>query len=149
MEFKIPKSLQLEHQELHRELAKATREPGRLGEAAKNVAAILDPHFRKEEEYALPPLGLLPLLAGGKIRPEMKEVLLMTDRLKADLPHMLEEHKAIVAALKYLIEEARKARMPEQIHFAEKLTLHAKNEEEILYPAALLVGEYIKLKLTK
>ena len=34
----------------------------------------------------------------------------MTDRLKVDLPHMLEEHKAIVAALHDLIEEARKAR---------------------------------------
>ena len=100
MEFKIPTSLQLEHEELHAELAKATQVTGRLGEAAKNVATILDPHFRKEEEYALPPLGLLSLLAGGKIRPDMKEVLPMTDRLKADLPHMLEEHKAIVAALK-------------------------------------------------
>jgi len=146
MEFKIPTSLQLEHEELHAELAKATQKPGGLGEAAKNVAAILGPHFRKEEEYALPPLGLLPLLAGDKIRPEMREVLPMTDRLKADLPHMLEEHKAIVAALKYLIEEAMKARMPEYERFAEKLTLHARNEEEVLYPAALLVGEYIRLR---
>jgi len=149
MEFKIPTSLQLEHEELHAELAKAMAVPGKLGEAAQNVARVLGPHFNKEEEYALPPLGLLPLLAGDKIRPEMREVLPMTDRLKADLHHMLEEHKAIVAALKLLIEEARKARMPEYTHFAEKLTLHAQNEEEVLYPAALLVGEYIKLKLTK
>ena len=146
MEFKIPTSLQLEHEELHAELAKAMAVPGKLGEAAQNVAAILGPHFRKEEEYALPPLGLLPLLAAGKIRPDMKEVLPMTDRLKADLPHMLEEHKAIVAALKYLIEEAIKAGMPEYERFAEKLTLHARNEEEVLYPAALLVGEYIRLR---
>jgi hypothetical protein len=149
MEFNIPASLHLEHEELHAELAKASQVPGGLGEAAKNVAAILGPHFRKEEEYALPPLGLLSLLAGGKIRPDMKEVLPMTDRLKADLPHMLEEHKAIVAALRYLIEEAGKAKMPEYTHFAEKLTLHAQNEEEVLYPAAVLVGEYIKLKFTK
>jgi len=27
------------------------------------------------------------------------------------------------------------------------LTLHAKTEEEVLYPASILVGEYIKLKL--
>jgi hypothetical protein len=138
----------LEHEELHEELAQATQVTGKLGEAAKNVAAILGPHFRKEEEYALPPLGLLSLLAGGEIRPDMKEALPMTDRLKVDLPHMLEEHKAIVAALKHLIEEARKVRMPEYAHFAEKLTLHASNEEEVLYPAALLVGEYIKLKNT-
>ena len=62
---------------------------------------------------------------------------------------MLEEHKAIVAELTNLIGEAKKASKPEYITFAEKLTLHAKNEEEVLYPAALLVGEYIKLKLSK
>lgn len=70
MKFKIPTSLQLEHEELHAELAKATQVTGRLGDAAKNAATILDPHFRKEEEYALPPLGLLSLLAGGKVTGE-------------------------------------------------------------------------------
>jgi hypothetical protein len=33
--------------------------------------------------------------------------------------------------------------------FAEKLTLHAQTEEEVLYPAALLVGRYVKLSLRK
>ncbi|MDD4985875.1 MAG: hemerythrin domain-containing protein [Dehalococcoidales bacterium] len=145
MEFNIPTSLQLEHKELHAELAKAIAVPGKLGKAAQNVATVLEPHFKKEEEYALPPLGLLPILAGGKIRPEMRAVLLMTDRLKADLPHMLEEHKTIVTALHDLIQEARKARLSEHERFAEELILHAKNEEEVLYPAALLVGQYIKL----
>jgi hypothetical protein len=145
MEFNIPISLKLEHEELHAELAKAILVPGKLGETAQNVARVLDPHFRKEEEYALPPLGLLPMLIGGKIRSEMRNVLTMTDRLKADLPHMLEEHKMIVAALHDLIEEAREARLSEHEYFAEKLTLHAQNEEEVLYPAALLIGEYIKL----
>jgi NAD(P)H-dependent flavin oxidoreductase YrpB (nitropropane dioxygenase family) len=149
MEFKIPTSLQLEHEELHAELAKATKITGKLGDAAKNVANILDPHFRKEEEFALPPLGLLVPWAEGQTWSKMSEVLLMTARLKTDLPQMLEEHKAIVEALKDLIKEAKKASKPEYISFAEKLTLHAKNEEEVLYPAALLVGEYIELKLSK
>jgi hypothetical protein len=128
MKFKIPASLQLENEELHAELSNATAVDGRLGETAKNVASVLDPHFKKEEEYDLTPLGLLSLLAGGKIKPDMKEVLPMTDRLKADLPHILEEHKAIMAALHDLIEEARKAKTPEHEHFAEKLTLLAQNE---------------------
>ena len=149
MKFSIPISIQLEHKELHGELAKATREPGRLGDLAKNVAKILDPHFNKEEEYALPPLGLLSILAGGNITSEMGEVMLMTNKLKIELPQMLEEHKAIVAALTKLINEAKKASKPEYTLFAEKLTLHARNEEEVLYPAALVVGEYIKLKLSK
>jgi hypothetical protein len=149
MEFNIPSTLKIEHEELHAEMAKAVDLPGSLGEAAKNVAKILDPHFRKEEEYALPPLGFLSILADGKFKAEMRDVLPMTDRLKVGLPQMLEEHKAIVAELASLIDEAKTARKPEYTHFAEKLTLHARNEEEVLYPASLLVGEYIKLKLGK
>lgn len=31
--------------------------------------------------------------------------------------------------------------------FVEKLVLHARTEEEVLYPASILTGEYIGLKL--
>ncbi len=149
MKLEIPKSLRVEHEELHEELVNATKVTGKVGEAAKAVAKVLHPHFEKEEEYALPPLGLLPLLVEGKITPEMKDVFKMTDRLKADLRQMLEEHKAIVAALSNLSNIAGKEKKMEQTRFAEKLMLHAQNEEEILYPTAILIGEYLKLKLKK
>ncbi|HSQ20876.1 MAG TPA: hypothetical protein VLR92_10940, partial [Blastocatellia bacterium] len=106
-EFKIPQSLQAEHQELHSELAEATKAGGRVGEAAKEVARVLHPHFVKEEEYAMPPLGLLPVLAEGKVTPDMASALVMTDKLKAELPDMLKEHKAIVAALELLVTAAK------------------------------------------
>jgi hypothetical protein len=32
-------------------------------------------------------------------------------------------------------------------HFAEKLTLHMQTEEEAFYPTAILIGEYLHLKL--
>ncbi len=146
MEFIIPKSLKLEHEELHAELARATQIGGKIGDSAKTVAKILHPHFMKEEEYAMPPLGLLSSLAEGKVTTEMKEVLKMTNRLKAELPQMLEEHKEIVAALKNLIEAAKKEKKMEYARFADKLMMHAQNEEEVLYPAAILVGEYLELK---
>ncbi len=148
MKLNIPRSLKLEHEELHAELARATRAGGKTGESAKAVANILHPHFIKEEEYALPPLGLLPFLAEGKAIPEMKAVITMTDRLKSEHNQMLEEHKTVVAALKNLIDAAMEENKMEYVRFAEKLTLHAQNEEEVLYPAAILVGEYMKLKLT-
>ena len=56
MDIKIPTSLKVEHEELHAELVALTKAPGRVGEAARNVAALLHPHFVKEEKYALPPL---------------------------------------------------------------------------------------------
>lgn len=147
MKFEIPHPLKVEHEELHEELAQGTMAGGIIGKAAKDVAEVLHPHFLKEEEYALPPLGLLSVLAQGQVIPEMREVLAMTDRLKAELTQMLEEHKAIVAALGVLTEAAKKENKMEYARFAEKLILHAKTEEEVLYPAALLVGEYLKMRL--
>ena len=149
MKFKTPQPLKAEHEELHAELAKATKVRGKIGDAAKTVAEVLHPHFVKEEEYAMPPLGLLPIIARGKISMEMWEALMMTDKLKAELKQMLKEHKAIVGALKKLAAIAKKEKKMEYARFAEKLMLHAKTEEEVLYPASILVGEYLKLKLKK
>jgi hemerythrin HHE cation binding domain-containing protein len=146
-EFKIPKSLQAEHTELHEELAKAIAAGGKVSEAAKTVAALLHAHFEKEEEYALPPLGLLSELAQGRVTPEMRSAIVMADKLKADHPHMLQEHKDIVVALRKLIAAAKQENKLEHARFAEKLMLHAQNEEEVLYPAAILVGEYLKFRL--
>jgi hypothetical protein len=147
MTFQIPTPLKLEHEELHGELVRATKAGGKTAEAAKAVAKVLHDHFVKEEEFALPPVGLLSVLAQGKVDEEMRSVLAMTDRLKAELPDMLREHKAVVTALRKLMTAAKKEKKPEHARFAEKLILHAKTEEEVLYPAAVLVGEYLKLKL--
>jgi hemerythrin-like domain-containing protein len=160
MELKIPESLELEHEELHEQLYKGIKEGGKVGEAAKAVADILHPHFEKEEEYALPPLGLLSFLLlegqeqrkGGKskITQEMKNnAISMADRLKTDLSHMIEEHRKIVGALNNLIEIAKIENKKELVQFAEKLKLHAKTEEQVLYPTAILIGEYLKLKFNE
>jgi len=102
MELKIPKALRIEHEGLHSELVEATNASGKTGAAAKAVAEVLHAHFVEEEEYALPPLGLLSLLAEGKATPDMENVLTMTDRLKAEHHQMLGERKAIGTALKNL-----------------------------------------------
>lgn len=147
MEFSIPEPLKAEHEELHAELARARDTGGRTGEAAKAVAVILHPHFLREEEIAMPPLALLTALAEGKLTSEMSEVLVMTDQLEAELPQMLEQHKDIVTALERLSRMAEEEDKPEVARFAKKLILHARTEEQVLYPAAVLVGRYLKLKL--
>ncbi len=149
MEFIVPQTLKLEHEELQAELAKATTVRGEIGDVAKGVAKILHLHFQKEEEYAFPPLGLLPLLAEGKVTPEMGEVLHLTDHLKVGLHQMLEEHKAIVAALKTFSLVAKRKRKMRYVRFADRLIVHAMTEEEVTYPTAILIGEHIKLKLGK
>jgi hypothetical protein len=77
----IPQSLQTEHEEIHEALTNATRAPGRVGAAAKELAAVLHPHFEPENQIALPP--------------------------------------------------------------------HARTEEEVLYPAAILVGDIIRARMAK
>ncbi|HSE91030.1 MAG TPA: hemerythrin domain-containing protein [Candidatus Binatia bacterium] len=149
MTFTIPNPLKLEHEELHAELVTASKAGGRVGEAANAVVKVLHEHFVKEEEFALPPLGLLAALARDKLDEDAKSVLSMTDRLKSELSEMLEEHKAIFAELENLMAAAKAEKKPEHARFAEKLMLHAQTEEEVLYPAAILVGEYLKSKLKR
>jgi hypothetical protein len=146
MKFEIPASLEVEHKELHNALAQYKKLPGETGAAAKEVATLLHPHFIKEEAYALPPLGLLADLAKGKNVSEEKDAIAMTDKLKNDFNEMLLEHAQIVKALQKLYQAAKKEHHPEVMRFTENLKEHAKTEEEVLYPAAILVGEYLKLK---
>lgn len=141
--FEIPSPLQAEHEELHARLAAAIRVPGAVADAAREVARLLHPHFVREEEFALPPLALLADLAQGRFTPDMAKVLPLTQRLKAELPAMLEEHRQIVAALNQLRTAASEAGRHDVAQFADALVLHAQTEELVLYPAAILVGEQV------
>lgn len=147
MEFIIPEPLKREHAELHDALRKATKEGGVVGDAANALAKLMHPHFVKEDAYALPPLGLLPIVAKGTVTPEMAEVLKLTDKLRQDLDEMLTEHKAIVAALEKLAAAARRENKPDYVVFADKLIEHARMEELVMYPTALLIGAYVRQKL--
>lgn len=147
----IPKSMQVEHKEIHSALVRATRAKGRVGAAAKEVAKVLDPHFKREEQIALPPLGLLaPLAAGDPVpEPAASEALKMSDSLRAELPRMLEEHKRIRAAVEKFRAAARAEKAPAYERLAERLALHAQTEEEVSYPAAILVGDILRAREPK
>jgi hypothetical protein len=149
MTFDVPKSMKVEHDELHSSLARLTKAGGRTGEAAKSVAKVLEPHFANENAYALPPLSLLVPLSQGKFECNMTKVLKMTDKLEAEMPTMLSEHKDIAAALKTLKDAATAENKPAGVQFAEHLAAHAQTEEEITYPAALLIGRYVKSQATE
>lgn len=138
-----PQSIQTEHHELHETLASASREPGDLGAAARALEAVLAPHFQREEEIGTPPLGLLAALAHGPATAEMRAVLPMTEALERELPQMLREHQGIVEAAARFRAAAERIGRPEYVRFADHLAAHARQEEEILYPAAILVGRHV------
>lgn len=145
MNFTIPAPLQQEHEALHDELRRATQADGEVGDAAKHLAGLMHPHFVKENQIALPPLGLLGALSRGEFNAEMIDVLTLTDRLEAELPEMLEEHKAIVAALQRLQVAAERGRRSDIVAFTRELGQHARTEEDVMYPAAVLVGRHVRL----
>lgn len=145
----LPSVLQLAHEELHAEMVQATRLGGETEVAAKGVVRVLFPHVLLEEEFGIPPLSLLPRLARGEVSADMASVLRWTELLKAELPRMLNEHKQIVDALQVFLRAATAEKHTGYARLAQKLILHAQLEEEVLYPASILVGEYVKLKLGK
>ena len=142
--MQTPPSLAAEHRELHEVLARASKEGGELGRTAKELEKVLAPHFKREEEIGTPPLGLLPKLAEGQATADMRAVLPLTDALERELPQMLREHETIRLAVTEFRAVAAKAGRDEYVRFSDELAAHAREEEEILYPAAVLVGRYVK-----
>lgn len=139
----VPSSLKTEHDDLHRELKGVIELGGRTGIAARAVAAALHAHFEAEEEFAMPQLSLLAAAAAGDYPNGSERAIELSARLRTELPHMLAEHKVVVEKLEALIHAAKSEKKTEAIRFAERLKLHALNEEEILYPAGILVGQQL------
>lgn len=144
----IPEAIEAEHRAILEALAEAALAPGAVGAAARELAAVLQPHFVREEEIALPPLKLLAQLARDEGVPEavLAETLAMADALKVELPAMLKEHSAIDAAVWKLRAAAFAEDAQKYERLAEQLALLARAEEDVLYPAAVLVGEIIRAR---
>ena len=143
---RIPASIRAEHEEIHDELARATKLAGRTGVAARALAALLQPHFEREEQIALPPLSMLGPLASNTRVAAPAWLLPMTDSLRRELPRMLREHVAIRAATQRLGTEAQSEGQTAVVRLTEKLAMHARSEEEVLYPAAVVVGDLVRAR---
>jgi hypothetical protein len=145
MTLQVPVSLKSGHDELHARLKRAMREPGRTGEAARGVMQVMDGHMMREEKFALRPLGLLKALGRGETPGDLAEAARLVRELKREMPQMVDEHRQIAELLRLLAREAEAEGKPEYVALAEEMILHAHVEEDVLYPAALLVGAYASL----
>jgi hypothetical protein len=74
----------------------------------------------------------------------MTDVLPMTEALRRELPRMLQEHQAMAAAARRLEAAAHEERNAAAEELARRLQAHARTEEELLYPAAVLVGDLVR-----
>ena len=142
----IPATIREEHEEIRTELASAAKLAGRTGVAARALAALLQPHFDREEQIALPPLSLLGPLSRNERVTSAAWALPMTDSLRRELPRMLREHVAIRAATQRLATVAQSEGQQMVVRFADKLAAHARTEEELLYPAAIVAGDLLRAR---
>jgi hemerythrin superfamily protein len=149
MELKVPQSIQTEHEELHESLAGALKAGGKTAEAARAVMKVVQPHMAREEEYVAPALALLGPAASGNLTDEMATFLPRIALLRGELPRMLREHSLMVEELRRLMQAAVEEKQPSLAKVAQRLIAHAQQEEELLYPAALLVGEALKTRFQK
>lgn len=144
IELQTPESLAEEHHELFHELRELASEEGETGKAVKELLSVLEPHFEGEEETAMPLLGLLRPLSEGKAVSHPMEVMSLHARFSSDYPRMLKEHVRVKELIGRVRGAAAKGGKRHAEAVMDELELHAKIEEEVLYPAALLVGALAK-----
>ncbi len=140
----LPKSLKASHEALRATLKRAMREPGKAGEAARRVASIADGHFLREEKYVHPLLAVLPSLARGESGIAAADAVRLLDKLEGEIHQMTADHREISDGLRELAGAPSANGGDGYAAFAEEFIVHAHVEEEVLYPAALVAGRYIK-----
>ena len=118
---------------------------GGVGDAARAIDSLLSSHFKHEEELALRPLGLLRGLGRDGSSADISSAIGMTVKIEQNLPQLLDEHRAILEASKRLGDAARRERKPQFLDVADRLWLHTRIAEEVLYPAAILLGEHLRV----
>ena len=95
----------------------------------------------------MPVLGSLTELASGYKIANLKEIADSQGELLHEYKKMFEEHYEIAAFIERAEAEAKRENHEEVAEILEALGHHARVEEEVLYPAALLAGKLAKVLL--
>lgn len=144
MKPKTPTALKNGHENLYKDIEVIVSSGGKTAEQANTLAKVLHPHFKKEEEYALPPLSLLIALSEGNWKIDSKTAIVMADRLHSELTEMKKEHDNINRILEKLKMLAIEEKNLKAMRFVDDLNLHIEIEDQVLYPATILIGNYLK-----
>ena len=143
----IPQSLRLEHADTLAQLTVLAGRRGPVGREAAKALELFKRHVKREEEYVLPPLTLLPALADGKVTPDMKWAIVMSDRVQADREEIYQEHTQITDAMNALAMAAQRTHDTAALDFAKSAVADSLNDTELVEPMAIVVGAYLKAKL--
>ncbi len=81
-------------------------------------------------------------------RPEMSQIAPLIVHFSQHPDDLIHQHQKIIAAIENLWEAAYEDGTGENANFARHLTSHERMEDEVLYPALILIGEYLQEKLS-
>lgn len=140
----VPYCIKEEHDHLLREMEKLTLAKDSTSRVATRTLELMRHHFQEEEDYVLPPLQTLPMLASEMIPEHSAEIIRLTEKLRSQLAHMNAEHQMIRTHLKELRVAVAYDNRPDISLLEEQIDRHARVEEEVYFPAAMLVGKYLK-----
>jgi hypothetical protein len=144
-----PRSVQLQHEQIVGRLESVAKRGGPAGVAAAKAAAFLKAHYAKEEEFVLPPLGLLSTILKNPNPADLSRALAMAERTKAALNELLDDHVQITALMNDLVEAGNRERDEELVRLAGRVAAQSLNDIEVAQPTAILIGEYIRANLQK
>lgn len=139
-----PPSLKEEHKEIMGSLREFAINPDRTGRAIAELLDVLEPHFEKEEKLAMPVLGSISELVSGDRVTDLREIAESQVALLKEYDKMFDEHSEVRKFIVRAEKIAREEKHEEVVDLLEGLAHHARVEEEVLYPAALLVGTVAK-----
>jgi len=117
---------------------------GKTGSVAEKLAKDLKAHIDKEESLALPLLGILRDLVNGKLtNASARRASSLCVKFEKEYSGMLYGHKELYKVLERLKKVGAEEGHLTAVRFAEALEKHSQEEEEVLYPAAILAGRTV------
>ena len=141
MPLSAPTSMENEHQKIWQLLMGVQNLSGKTGSVAEKLANDLKAHIDREESLALPLLGILRDLVDGKLtNASAKRASSLYVKFEKEYPDMLHGHKELYKMLERLKKVGAEEGHLTAVRFAEALERHSQEEEEVLYPAAILAG---------
>lgn len=145
----VPSSIIETHASLLKQVHQMTFYKDSSSHVAIKLESFMQHHFKDEENFIFPLLGLLPLLAKEQLPEQNDDIIRLSENVKSELSHMSAEHQLINAYINELKQASTIENLPEISAFENEVLKHAKSEEEILFPASILIGDYLKLKSVK
>ncbi len=133
MDLKITQTIEESHKEIFADLHQAILEGGKVGDAARSLKKIKEPHCLREELSDRSPLVSPFGIIVNQVDYDTDEATVMVDTLRSEILQMVDEHKAIIAAIDRLADAARQEGKDKFLDLAEKMIMHIEEEEELYY----------------